>query len=183
MSVVLLLEDGTGITGANAYEDETDTATRLTDLVYAAFDAIVAADTQKAFVFRATRTVDRMIKALAEDNQVFNWDTGLSQGQGLFYPRREADSPRIPEDIKLASAYQAEILALEDNASTNPLEAVSALPTGVLEAELAKGVRIKVSGNRIQSRAVEDLSNEVTLLLTGLIDLELKDTPVEVLVL
>lgn len=181
MSVTLILEDGTGVVGSTNYEDEVETSLRLVNLAYTEFDSIAIEDTKKAFVFRATRTVDRVIKALAEDKQVFSWDRGLTVGQGLFYPRRKGDAPRVPVDIKLASAYMAEILALE--ASTDRAQAVSSLPTGVLQAELAEGVQMKFIGKRLDSRAVEDLRIEINLLLIGLVDLERKDIPIGVQVL
>lgn len=164
MAVTVVVEDETGVTGANAYESVAAVETRLSDLGYTVLSSLASDDDKAAFVVRATRSLDRSLRNGARGRP--RRDT-----QGLFYPRayyytmdRFVDVYTIPEEVKLASALKAEFLARRE-AATNQL---ASIPAGVTEVQFADGVRVKKTAGALRDVSLDDLHIEVVGLLDSL---------------
>lgn len=104
MTLTIIVEDGTSVANANAYESTADTATRLDDLGLTLFGTLLAAN-QAAALFRGTADIEQ---------RVFPHLTGRRSvsTQGLGYPRTMGyhgsivlTSTAIPGDLILACAY------------------------------------------------------------------------------
>lgn len=156
MAVAIVLEDGSGVVGANAYDDVATVATRLSDLGYGFF-AAASPDNQAAYLVRGTASVDRSLKSAAAGSP-------REYSQGLYYPRAYfyttegyVDTYVIPETVRLVSSLKAEFLARRD-APTNEL---SGIPAGVTEVEFADGVRVRKAVGVLRDAALDDLHAEI----------------------
>lgn len=85
MAITLVVEDGTGVVGANAYDDAATAETWLTDEGYTAFAATSA--NQVRLLTSATRAIEQQIV-----HSVTGWP--LREDQGLLYPRSATEDAR-----------------------------------------------------------------------------------------
>lgn len=168
----LIVESGAGDAGANVYEDRTDTLVRLDDQGFTAL-ASLTGDTQKdALIIRGTSQINARMKARP-------FGLPLNPGQGLYFPRSWAGLA-IPVEIKLASALQAECLALPLSGSSTSI--LSQLPIGVTEVQMSEDARFKVSASGIVSVQERDLKASIEDLLIAMFALEeLAYPPVSIL--
>lgn len=106
MTLTITVEDGTGVSNANAYESVADTETRLDDLNLTTFGGLTA-DQKAAALFRGTQDVEQRIRPHLTGKKT-------TEAQGLSYPRtmsyykdRIAETDAIPLDLLMACAYAA----------------------------------------------------------------------------
>jgi hypothetical protein len=128
MAITIVVEDGTGIEGANAWESVANTATRIADLGFTGFASLTSAQ-QTAAVYRGTQRLDgELATALVSGGKT-------ERTQGLSYPRRNCyldgiviDTDEIPE-VLLDAAAMAAVDVGAELAEGDP----SPLPSGIKE--------------------------------------------------
>ena len=106
--MALTVEDGNGLTAADAYESAAATATRLLGLDLPEFDNYDATH-QERIIRRQTRATDRRLRDFVEGFE-------RTDGQGLLFPRSscfrrqgaQLDSDEIPVEILAAVAFRCE---------------------------------------------------------------------------
>ena len=106
--MALTVEDGSVVTGADAYEDAATTAARLAALNLSSFDGKTEAEQEK-IIRRRTIECEEQLRAGVEG-------TETSDGQPRLFPRlrcydtqmRLFDSDDIPEALKAAVAHRCE---------------------------------------------------------------------------
>lgn len=113
MALTIVVEDGTGVTGANAYESVANTATRVADFGRTGF-ASLTADQQAAATYRGTLRLESAL----QNHRI----TGakVSESQGLSYPRLNcyldgelADSTKVPGLVLDLAALEADAVGRE----------------------------------------------------------------------
>jgi len=137
VAITIILEDGTGVTSANAFESVANTATRIADLGLTAFAALTTAQ-QTAAVVRGTQRIDTRLVDGASGTP-----TKITQGLeaprvGWYVDRETVDSDEIPAILLDLCAYAAEEVAKELDGTTVEV------PAGVTEVQLAGGSRVKL---------------------------------------
>ena len=173
---ILIIEDGTGVVGANVYESLADTLSRLSKFGYSELsDQNVF---QENIMVRATASIDRSVRSTT-------FLCPIRLDQGLYYPRSEGFSTisetlltsviAVPDNVLLASALKAEYIALDEYDLTNPYIDI---PSSIQQVELAKGVHVRKFegptvlpklrnvGTQISS-LLRDLSRETPIFVGG----------------
>jgi hypothetical protein len=158
-----IVEDGTGVTGANAYQSETDTASDLVSIGLGSYDSL-SAELKTFALTSATAQVDAEVYAgCGEKCYPDKIGEPLSPTQGLYFPRT-SPYDGVPSQIVDAATLQAEIIARE----IEPAEGADYFPESVLEVEMAKGVRVKKAEGKLDSAIVSNLRSQVDAYLAML---------------
>jgi hypothetical protein len=133
----IVVEDGTGKVGANAYESVADTATRIVNLGFTGFGSLTP-DQQTSSVYRGTQRMETELStALVTGRKVV-------ADQGLAYPRHGSyiddviiDTDEVPELVKDCAALAAVEIGQE-------------LADGDVEAENPGVKRREASGSEVE---------------------------------
>lgn len=174
---ILVLEDGTGIEGANTYISLDDTLQKLANFGYQQFSSINVF--QEPVLVRATSSVDASMS-------YSHMGSPTNTDQGLYHPRIEfpicdgnihgsvnrrsdlltlSSIMEVPENALLVSALKAEFIALDEFDSSNLF---SDIPGNIKRVELAKGVQVEKFQGRLQNGRLESLRRQITGLLQRL---------------
>jgi len=153
--VDLVVEDGTGVVGANVYQDDTATSAQLSKLGYATYGDLPE-EVRTSVLVLATAAIDSSLRSTPDGVPV-------NPSQGLYYPRGGGGGGvgRIPESVPLACSLKAELWAIEEH-GTDPLVSI---PPEVTEVSLAKGVKVVKKPGRVDSPKVRNLRSLIQGLL------------------
>lgn len=150
-----VVEDGTGLEGAQVYQSEAETVTLLSGYDLNAYSG-ASTGAQTFYLIVATAAADALLKTPCVGDP-------YNPNQGLYLPRT-APYNGVPETVKLTTALLAEANVLEAQ-STSQLEA---LPDKVTEVELADGVRMRKAQGLVENAAVSRLRAQANDLLEAL---------------
>lgn len=174
--MALIIEDGTGVQSANAYQSAADCTALLADYGYSAFAGLATEALKETALIRGTLSVDtsRIRAARVLDP--------LNDNQGLFYPQAyvlEKDTvpivaltDRVPEMMILACALKAEYIALTDLVTGGADVAAAKLDPLVTEVEYANGVRVRRQPGESTSLVTRRLTSLIRSCLDRLIAIE-----------
>ena len=153
--MALVIEDGTGVEGANAFQSVAATESQLGELGYVGFVGLADDAEKTGVLIQASKAVSRSLSSAPEG-------VPASSLQGLYFPRScegarlNPDSSvaagsayAVPPDALLAASLKAELIALTDPRFSTVL--AGGVPEGVTEVTLAKGVSVKTNGQRVDA--------------------------------
>ena len=101
MALTLVVEDGTGLSTANVYDDEADTETYLTDEEgLTAFAALATTELKKRCLLRMTRLVERLVTDRVNGVPLQSDQTMLFPRYGAFSTRINFESDERPLDYR-----------------------------------------------------------------------------------
>lgn len=114
MALTLIVEDGTGVSGANVYDTAESAASWLVDYGFTAFNA-AGTDLRKRYLIEATRFLEQVVETHLTGERA---DFGIS-AQRLHFPRYGAidwqgaliEADTVPIDYRHAIFLAAEKLA------------------------------------------------------------------------
>lgn len=144
MSIVLTVENGTGLHNANAYVSVEDCNTFNNERPYATSWLAVGLEDKKRAIIMATRLLDEHIDWYGQSKRSHNLDLSTAERQALSWPRSgvsdsdgyTVDQDTIPTWLKNATSEFARFLALEDRTIDPATAGFSKIQLGTLQIEV-----------------------------------------------
>lgn len=142
MAFTFLVEDGTGVPGANSYVSIADADNLLQTNIHASSEwmALSLANKQ-ALLMNASRYLDdrtRWNGTRVSETSGLRWPrTGVSDRDGFLIPANT-----IPTQLRFATAEMARFNMAEDRTVERSQDAISRLKADVVELEFVEGYRL-----------------------------------------
>jgi len=159
--MALEIEDGTGVTGANAYQDVAAAEALLATYGYTSLASIADNEVQESILVRGTLSID------ASRHNAATYILKVNRTQGLFYPQYSCVDHitvlGIPSDIILASALRAEHIALTEFVS-GPSKTAADIDPMITQIKVAEEVAVSRKAgvsDTVQSRRLDNFVRAV----------------------